>query len=266
MVSYKDLFKEDYTDIVKPLTSKKRSLSFYERFIRLYNIKVDKHVYVSDYELWMFSKLSYSDTGTEQEFIDPYYNLKYDIDHFISREDGLQFYIIRSKLTKDLIITFRGTDEWVDWLTNIQILTHKAKQFDTAKYELEQLLVNYIDHHIYLCGHSLGGALAQELFLHFYKKTKINLVKAVTFNSAGVRYKQDHPNQNLSIYNYIVKKDIVGNGTGFHYGKVYYVNPKAETIRIDPLRLFTHTLDQFTFNTDGMVNCIKYEVNQTSSN
>lgn len=262
MVTYRDLFKEDYTDIVVKDELHFEELTYYEKFKRALNYKLNRHIEVSDYELWMFAKMAYSNDGVKQRFIDRYYNYKYYITDFISEPDGLQFYVIKSRLTKDLIIAFRGTDEFVDWLTNIQILTGKKRQFETAKRLLEQILAQYADYFIYFCGHSLGGALAQEMYLYFYSFTKLHLMRAVTFNSAGVRYRHDKSYSQLPIYNYVVIQDIVGSSTGYHYGKVRFVKPKEISYRFDPLHLFTHTLDQFTFNEDGSVATIDLEEEQ----
>jgi Protein of unknown function (DUF2974) len=260
MPEYRELFKEDYTDIVEKTDRDTEQYTYYEKIVRYYNYKFNRHISISDYELWMFSKLAYSNDGINQKFIDRFYNQKYYIDHFVSESDGLQFYVIKSRLTKDLIIAFRGTDEWVDWLTNIQILSAKKKQFDTATKYLESIFKEHTNHYIYLCGHSLGGALAQQMYVYYYSITKLKLMKAVTFNSAGIRYRNENAYVKLPIYNYIIAQDIVGNSTGYHYGSVHYVKPKEITNRLDPLKLFTHTLDQFTFNTDGSVSCVDHLV------
>lgn len=254
MVLYRDIFSEDYTDIVKYKESNQK-LSIKENIFSYFNKLFNKHISISDYELWMFSKLAYSNGGINLDFIDKYYNSKFEIIDFINEEDGLQFYVIKSRLTKDLIISFRGTDQWIDWLTNIQIVKSKKKQFDTAILNLEKIFSKFLNYDIYFCGHSLGGALSQYLFIHFYEFNNISLKRAVTFNSAGIRGKTEDNYYNLPIINYIIEKDMVGVNTGYHFGKIFFVKPKI--IRnYKFLNLHTHSLDQFTFDSKGNVDNI----------
>jgi Protein of unknown function (DUF2974) len=253
MVNYRQLFNEDYTDIVKKVTNIDERINMKDKIKQNINNLLNYHIKVSEYELWMFSRLAYSNDGIYQKFIDKFYDERYQIVDFINEPDGLQFYVIKSRMTKDLIIAFRGTDEWVDWLTNIQIISKKSKQFDTAKMKLEKILSLYNDYYIYFCGHSLGGALAQEMHLFYYSHTKLNIIRTVTFNSAGIRSKNDNNYSNLPIYNYVIDKDVVGSSTGYHYGKVIYVKPKEVTSRLSPLRLYTHALEQFIFDRRGNV-------------
>ena len=238
---------------IKTPTINEEPLTLYERVLRLYNEKFHRHLILSDQDFWMFSKLAYRDDGCFQRFVRDKDRRRFCIAHFYSTDDGLQFYVILSRLTKDVVISFRGTDEWKDWLTNVQILRGKKGQFQTAIRYLEQIFSLYPKHHFYLCGHSLGGALAQYLFVHFISEKDLVLKRAVTFNSAGVRLKQEPSYHDLPIDNYVIMRDIVGTITGAHYGKVYQCVPKTIKGKFDPITFHTHSLDQFMFDETGSV-------------
>jgi hypothetical protein len=253
MVNYKQLFHEDYSDIVRKIVDQPKKISIVDRIKKIYNNLFDKHTQVTDSDFSILCKLAYSNEGILQEFINPLMQKKYQIIDFINSDDGLQFYVIKSKLSKDLIFAFRGTDEWVDWLTNLQIM-QKKRQFETAKLYLDKIIAENIDCQIYFCGHSLGGALAQSMYLNYQGYTKVKIIRAVTFNSAGVRLKNEQSYSNLSITNYIIENDIVGSATGYHYGKTIYLKLSNIVKNKSMLKLYTHSLDQFVFDEFGKIN------------
>ena len=250
-MKYNKLFYEEYADVVRT-KNRNQKTEFRITVKRFINQFLRQYLQITDYELWMMCKLAYSNDGIQQEFIDPLYNKKFQIINFYTEEDGLQFYLIQSKISKDLIIAFRGTDEWVDWLTNIQI-KEKKRQFESAKTHLENIVLTYFDYRIYFCGHSLGGALAQEMFVHFQTFQKLKLIKAVTFNSAGVRNKKGNPYRNLQIVNYVVENDWVGNKTGLHYGETIRVECLNTSSKFNIIKLYTHGLNQFCFDSNGNI-------------
>lgn len=237
-------------------------LTLYERVLRLYNGWLNRELALTDYDFWMMAKLAYSNNGRFQRFVNARDERRFHIAHFFSMDDGLQGYVIRSRLTQDLIIAFRGTDEWKDWLTNVQILKGKKGQFQTAIPLLEDIFSRYPDHRYYLCGHSLGGALAQVLFAYFHPTTP-NLKRAVTFNSAGVRRKNEPAYPNLPIDNFVIVNDLVGSMTGYHYGKVHPCVPKYSKNKLDALTFMTHRLDQFSFDEKGRVLTLDHFTQET---
>ena len=127
------------------------------------------------------------------------------------------------------------------------------------------MFVLYQNHHFYLCGHSLGGALAQYLFVYFHDRQDVTLNRAVTFNSAGVRLKHEEAYSDLPIENYIIERDIVGTVTGYHYGKVYRCMPKKISGKLDPIKFATHSLDQFMFDANGKVITERQIITETGS-
>jgi len=95
---------------------------------------------------------------------------------------GLSVDVYRSRNTKDIVLSFRGTDGLNDWVhANLRFMG--ARQYDQAIYYTELISKTYPDYKITVTGHSLGGGLA----LH----TSLNLINidAYAFNTSPRVYK-----------------------------------------------------------------------------
>ncbi|ERJ12454.1 lipase family protein [Haloplasma contractile] len=274
-MKFKQLYKEEYSDVVKVKEedqNKSRGLKTLVLKIFLFlksiyfKVKFNYKFRVTDYECWVFSKVAYSNIGTNLEFINKELQYKWEIYDFFSAEDGLQFYTFKSRVNKTLVIGFRGTDEWKDWITNINLILGNASQYETAKEHLNKLFQQYKDYKIYFCGHSLGGALSQKLFVYYYCLSEYKLGQAVTFNSAGVRLKDELSYHDLRITNYVIERDLVGASTGNHYGKTVIISPKERVKSFNPLKIYTHTLDQFRFDEHGDIIIIEEQIVESNTN
>ena len=121
------------------------------------------------------------------------------------------------------IIIFCGTNSIRDWITNVQMIYKKPKQFYEA---LEFVLESYNQQKkMYIVGHSLGGAIAE------YVGNAINKdnIMVITFNGAGVAH-LIKPNFIDNVYHLVTTKDILNRLTKIlpfklfkHIGKVVVI-------------------------------------------
>lgn len=85
--------------------------------------------------------------------------------------------------TKLAVIVFRGTDEAIDWMSNLTLISPQyiqAEQFTDSVYKLLPKEVKTV----VFTGHSLGGGLAQYAAKKFIDRKLISDVKTVVFDSS----------------------------------------------------------------------------------
>lgn len=85
----------------------------------------------------------------------------------------------------DIVVSFRGTDELRDIITDIFLITSKyaiSVQFATAYKIVKNIVLSNPDKHIHLTGHSLGGALVESVMM---SNIADKIESAVTFNGLG---------------------------------------------------------------------------------
>jgi pimeloyl-ACP methyl ester carboxylesterase len=102
-------------------------------------------------------------------------------------ETGFAAIAVRNNATGEIVIAFRGTDDWKDVTGNWGPLARQSgslPQLKEAEAFYQQVRALYGDN-ITLTGHSLGGALAQ-LVAALAKSLEGRDVQAVTFNAPGV--------------------------------------------------------------------------------
>ncbi len=141
---------------------------------------------------------------------------------------------------REMFIVFRGSDDFQDWLSNGQFFSTYSKgddvhysfwnSYNSFAEELVVLLKKYLNHDVYLIGHSRGGALAT------VAADNLSLIKplsCITFGSPPVgnkdfrnRYNKkciDHTN--VYIGNDIVFTSVLAKMFGLrHVGKEYRVS------------------------------------------
>jgi hypothetical protein len=152
----------------------------------------------------------------------------------------IQVGIAVSKGKKRISIVFRGSESLSDWYYDFMVFKHKLKdsvyvhsgfytQLTTNNVceelitSVESILSEHPDYHVYVTGHSLGGALST-LFGYILANKIENIVKVVSFASPRVgNYgwkKSFEETKNLIHYRITNKRDIV---TAFPIYKYYHV-------------------------------------------
>ena len=167
---------------------------------------------------------------------------------FISEpETDLQCGVTISHAKKRINVIFRGSESMSDWYYDLQITKKKLddkyqspnnniyvhrgfynqlmknKSFDNILFQVQEALKEYPDYHIYITGHSLGGALCT-LFGYLLSYEVISDITVVSFASPRVGYddwKEAYDNKsNLSHYRVSNHRDIVTAAPMFGYKHV----------------------------------------------
>jgi len=167
-----------------------------------------------------------------------------EVYRFSSSKTGTSSYICVHKASRQVVVTFRGTDDWKDVATNLRFLKVRTplnremhegflEAYNSVKGRLESFLHQLAGWDTYVAAHSLGGALACILALQSGVKFK----SVVTFGQP--RLLGTNGFENLSKYNvirYVNKSDVIARipTMGYaHSGETYYINSKGE-LRINP--------------------------------
>lgn len=97
-----------------------------------------------------------------------------------------------------ILIAFRGTDQWADWLTNLNVffkrsslgLVHRGFMNATVSFwpDLARHILEVRDNtqHIWITGHSLGGALALLASIKLFFENKLPIAGLYTFGQPPV--------------------------------------------------------------------------------
>lgn len=150
----------------------------------------------------------------------PYnYNMVYSVD----KHSGLRLEYFKQKDVN--IIVFCGTNQLKDWISNFKMaLGIRPIQFKQALKICKELAYED-DKPLVICGHSLGGGIAQYVGNKIEKENVI----VVTFNGAGIKH-ISKPKYEFGIYNFVTHRDILNRITSklpFNYfkhnGDVIYV-------------------------------------------
>jgi len=128
---------------------------------------------------------------------------------------GFQALTLVNEKDKKVKLVFRGTNEGVDWKSNMGEEVGRS-QFEPEKEKIQQLLEEYKKkgYSVELSGHSLGGALAQ-----ITASELPELVDEIkTFNSAGISKSTAKKllGQKKPVRHYLKVRDVV-QGTGESY-------------------------------------------------
>lgn len=121
----------------------------------------------------------------------PYYNTS----------SGVQAALYRNRLTNEMVIAYRGTDQTEDLLVDLQIALGNISQEQLLDAEIfyNAVITQYGDSNITITGHSLGGALAQLVGAE-------TGVETVTFNAPGMKNQISGGSYN-NITNYVNLND-----------------------------------------------------------
>ena len=160
---------------------------------------------------------------------------------FISdSETDIQAGIVLNHNKKQLCVVFRGSESIKDWYYDFQISKHMLHNdikvhsgfynqlHDTSVYEkivnkVKSILATYTDYHIYITGHSLGGALCT-LFGYLLSHEFEYQVTVVSFASprVGNSYWKAafEEKSNLSHYRITNNRDIVTATPSYNYKHV----------------------------------------------
>ena len=97
-----------------------------------------------------------------------------------------------------IVVAFRGTDEWADWLTNLNVLFKRSplgfvhrgfmKATDSFWPDLARHVVERRDHdqRVWITGHSLGGALALLAATKLFVENNVPIAGLYTFGQPPV--------------------------------------------------------------------------------
>lgn len=141
------------------------------------------------------------------------------------------------------IVAFRGTDEWRDWLTNLNVLPARRawgwshRGFVEATESLWPHIVDFVvqarrdGRQLLLTGHSLGGAMATVAALKTAFELTIPVEALVTFGQPpllGVRWPRTTGSASVQRYvRFIRSVDVVSTAPFFPYfghGEVCYID------------------------------------------
>lgn len=145
----------------------------------------------------------------------------------------------------EIIITFRGTNDFIDIVTDLNFVINQVPAFTSkfARAFYNKTKKKYPDFKYYFTGHSLGGAYAQLICAQLVKECDI--CDAITFNAPGMAYVIDDKNANKdlkypNIHNYVVMNDFVGNFKA-HIGETYCIQPyPLDTINTEGKKETSH--------------------------
>lgn len=150
-------------------------------------------VYITDPEDTYFEKNKIVSVGDSSFLV---------IDHTDVSNDGFNAVLLQNEDTKEFVIVFRGTQEIIDWDSNITtFLSNYNPQADEGLEFVENMIQAYqIDvNNLTLTGHSLGGIIAQ--FVSAELRTQ-----AYTYNSFGANLLSSLPPFGVPFYSVIGQK------------------------------------------------------------
>ncbi len=135
------------------------------------------------------------------------------------------------KKSNQVILTFRGTDDPLDFVTDMHFVARRIPpSMIKATNIYKRIRKKNKSAKIYVTGHSLGGAYAQVVVGRAIKAGDTNCY-AITFNAPGLGYalkkserEKYHETLIKNISNFIVMNDFVGNFRE-HLGASYYIQP-----------------------------------------
>lgn len=157
---------------------------------------------------------------TPVEAKDGYYALGFDgIEPFT--HGSMSGYVV--SCNGDVVIAFRGTDDRADWFVNLETLTSQTphgkihKGFFGSYQQLKPQIVTLLEQikpkHLWITGHSLGGALAVVCAYDLVENEKHSLDGVITFGQPMVAQKHlaDYMGKVLSrrYAHYVNDNDIV---------------------------------------------------------
>ncbi|TCS94680.1 DUF2974 domain-containing protein [Hazenella coriacea] len=220
-----------------------------------------KDVRLTDLQLARFSHLAYSDFDdvlTPEQLTDKVQELGWEEDTYYRKynetegrlDHGFQVKVFANKKSRELVIAYRGSDEFYDYIgpdasLGISRYPHNV-QYVLAKEFYEELSndSDYRDYQKIQTGHSLGGHVAQYMALQ-------NHVPTITFNGPGLNFSdsedplfkefstrkdQDQANQagkyNNLVRNYTFNGDTIGS-INQHLGESYNLDIDGEKLKIE---------------------------------
>jgi len=155
-------------------------------------------------------------------------------------ETDIQAGIILNHSKKQLCVVFRGSESMKDWYHDFQISKrilhdnikvhcgfynqlHDTSVCDKMINQVKSILATYTDYHVYITGHSLGGALCT-LFGYLLSHEIDNHVNVVSFASprVGNSYWKTsfEEKSNLSHYRITNNRDIITATPSYNYRHV----------------------------------------------
>lgn len=163
---------------------------------------------VSDRDLAMFSTLAYNSKspinliGTDFES-DRFQGLakmkeieSWKLDDYISyvTEDGgdekwFSASTYKESDSKNIVVTFRGSSDWMDWVENLFIYPWafvRHPQAEEAESYIKKIVNKYPDYNVYITGHSLGGYLALTASASISSIDSSVVERVATFNGLGL--------------------------------------------------------------------------------
>jgi len=167
------------------------------------------------YDLAELSKLAYSDESNIRSYLE-----KYQVEYIEDAKTDTQCFTVVDD--NSLIIVFRGTSNFEDWLTNLKFdKTHfnfnQHAGFYEAYQSVQSKIFNIVNKNksknIFVAGHSLGGALATlcAVDLHLLLQTHITACYTFgaprTYDKASAKFIDG--NMGSRIHNVVNNNDIV---------------------------------------------------------
>lgn len=156
-------------------------------------------------------------------------------------KNGFQGRVFVNEETKQVIISYRGTDEPGDYWTDAKLAVGLNANDDIAREFYQRAMAEYPDYQFIQVGHSLGGYYGQKMALE-------NKIPTFTFNAPGVqsmKLKQTKENMNGKyddlVINHSMRKDQVGT-YGTHVGRIYHYDDNGPR-QVDDYSLYRRYRD-----------------------
>lgn len=184
--------------------------------------------------------------------------------HVLKDIDGAQCHIVRNTKEKTMVLCFRGTepDEFSDIVADLRAFPRKSTtdgwvhsgfrcEIDKVWDEIVNTIKPFEDHRLYICGHSLGGAMATIATA----RLKNQVIALYTFGSPRVGTRSFVKSIFTKHFRVVNNNDIVTRVPPRfmfyrHHGELVYINHYGKIRKLTP---WQRIKDRFRGYRDGLL-------------